>query len=361
MIKVLHAADLHLDSPFSGMTPEAAAARRREQRALPGRLVKLAKEKRCALMLLAGDLFDSDNVFPETLEAMQEAFAAFSGRIFIAPGNHDACLPGSAYLTAQWPENVHIFKKRGVEKVFLPEYDLYVYGAGFESAHEAGLLEGFRAPDDGALRVMVLHGDPVNPDSGYNPIDRAQIEASGLTYLALGHIHQASGLLRRGKTWYAWPGCAMGRGFDELGDKGAYIAALSPEEVRLEFVPLTERRYQIFRVPAGDDAAQAVAQALSQTKNTDICRVILTGESGPVGLAQLHAQFSGRVFALTLQDQTYPRRALWQAAQEDTLRGVYLRMLKAQYDAETDESRRRVLALAARLGLCAMEGREMTP
>jgi exonuclease SbcD len=87
MIRFLHAADLHLDSPFSGLSPERAAQRRKEQRAVPMQLAELANAYDCGLMLLPGDLFDSDNVYPETVEALARAFAACRAQIVIAPGN----------------------------------------------------------------------------------------------------------------------------------------------------------------------------------------------------------------------------------------------------------------------------------
>ena len=99
MIKFLHAADLHLDSPFSGLSPERAAQRRKEQRALLSELVELSNAHGCELMLLAGDLFDSDNAYPDTLEALARAFAGCSAQIVIAPGNHDCAADGSAYKT----------------------------------------------------------------------------------------------------------------------------------------------------------------------------------------------------------------------------------------------------------------------
>ena len=70
---------------------------------------------------------------------------------------------------------------------------------------------------------MALHGDALNAGSPYNAVTREQIAASGLCYLALGHIHEKSGLQRAGETFYAWPGCPMGRGFDELGQKLSLI------------------------------------------------------------------------------------------------------------------------------------------
>ena len=69
MTKLLHAADLHLDSPFSSLSPEQAAQRRQEQRQIVTRLVEAANLHGCDALLLAGDLFDSDNVSADTLDA----------------------------------------------------------------------------------------------------------------------------------------------------------------------------------------------------------------------------------------------------------------------------------------------------
>ena len=214
MIKFLHTADLHLDAPFAALSPEQAAARRQEQRELLTELAEAANTHDCDLVLLAGDLFDSAGASDETLLALRRALASIRAPVFISPGNHDCLLPGSAYLTERWPENVHIFKTDAIGAVELPEKQLRVYGAGFTARHERPLLEGFRAKADGWTNLMVLHGDATQAASPYNPITPEQLAASGLAYLALGHIHQASGLLRCGSTCYAWPGCAMGRGFD---------------------------------------------------------------------------------------------------------------------------------------------------
>ena len=358
MIKLLHAADLHLDSPFSGLSPEQAAARRKEQRELPAKLAELCRIHGCDALLLAGDVFDGESVAPETVEALLAAFAACPCPVFLAPGNHDPLSAASPYRTERWPVNVHIFASRAISPVELPEQHCRVFGAGFESAYESGLLGGFSAPQDGWVNVMVLHGDALNPNSPYNAVTKEQIAASGLRYLALGHIHQASGLLRAGHTAYAWPGCAMGRGFDELGQKGAYLGEISGSGVRLDFLPLSGRKYEILRVDAGDDALAAITAALPEDTQNDIYRVILTGEAEPADIPALQAALAPRFYALTVRDETRPRRALWAGAEEDTLRGLFLQALKAQYDAAQTEEDRRKIALAARCGCAAMDGEE---
>ena len=69
-LKILHAADLHLDSPFEGLASGKAAIRRTEQRELLGRLAELAAVRQVDLVLLAGDLLDSANTYYETGEEL---------------------------------------------------------------------------------------------------------------------------------------------------------------------------------------------------------------------------------------------------------------------------------------------------
>ena len=331
MIKFLHAADLHLDSPFSGLSPERAAQRRKEQRALLSELVELSNAHGCELMLLAGDLFDSDNAYPDTLEALARAFAGCSAQIVIAPGNHDCAADGSAYKTERWPENVHIFTENQIRAIAFPELGCRVYGAAFTAPEARDLLAGFTCERDGAVNLMVLHADALNAQSPYNFVSKSEIAGSGLDYLALGHIHAASGLLREGRTAYAWPGCAMGRGFDELGEKGVYIGSV------------------------GDGACTL---ALPQQTQDDIYRILLTGEAEPVPLQALYRALEERFFSLTLRDETTPKVDLWAAAGEDTLRGIFLRELRQQFDAAQTPEEKQCIADAARLGLAAMDGRE---
>lgn len=361
MIKFLHAADLHLGAAFSGLTPELARKRREEQLALLHELFEAANAHGCDAVLLAGDLFDEESAGPDAVDALRHALASVRAPVFISPGNHDPLCPGSPYLTETWPENVHIFRSDRISSVELPEKNLRVYGAGFLSRYAGALLAGFRAEADGMTNLLVTHGNTLSKDSPYNPITPEQIASSGLSYLALGHVHQASGLLKSGGTAYAWPGCAMGRGFDECGQKGAYLGEISDTGVvTLTFLPLSGRKYEILRVAAGEDALASIEAALPNGTENDIYRIILTGEADSPDLPALQAALAPRFFALSVRDETYPRKALWAAADDDTLRGLFLRALKTQYDAAASDDDRRVIALAARYGVAAMDGREDT-
>ena len=158
MIKIIHGADFHLDSPFSGLTPERASQRREEQRELLDRLAALAREKEANLVLLAGDLLDSEHVYRETAQALRDALSSIPCPVFIAPGNHDPYSASSLYAADIWPDNVLIFKGSAVQRVELSE--LTLYGAAFTSPfRDTSPLAGFTAPRTDKPTVMAVHGD----------------------------------------------------------------------------------------------------------------------------------------------------------------------------------------------------------
>ena len=362
MIRVLHGADLHLDSPFSGLPPQLARERRQERRDLPDRLANLVREREIQLVLLAGDLFDGERVYPETVERLTEALGRMGCPVFIAPGNHDFYRPGGVYARTRWPENVHIFTEPAIRAAELPELDAVVYGAAFTGpAREDSPLAGFRAPGDGRLHLMVLHGDATAPGSPYGPITREEIAASGLDCLCLGHVHRQL-VLDAGGTVCRYPGCPEGRGFDELGPCGVLVGQVEKGRQQWEFVPTSRRKYEILEVDVtGREAAEALERALPERTAADIYRVIFTGETGAGGvdLAALRGAFGQRFYSLELRDGTRVAEDVWARAEEDSLRGLFLRELRRRRDTAGSGEERRQAELAARFGLAALDGRDL--
>lgn len=357
MLKLIHASDFHLDSPFSGLGPEQAALRRGEQRELLARLADLAREKRADLVLLSGDLLDSERVFRETVQALAGALAAIPCPVFIAPGNHDFYSPASPYASLDWPSHVHLFTSGEMEAVPLPELNCTVYGRAFTAPHQdKSPLEGFFAAGEG-IRLGCLHGD-VAPQSRYGPITQEEIAASGLHYLALGHIHQGSGLQRAGDVYWAYPGCPEGRGFDELGEKGVLYLEVDETAAAAQFIPLCRRRYESLTVDiTGRSPLEAVRSALPAETGADIYRILFTGEGQAPDLAALEAELAPRFYGLTLRDRTRLPQDLWRRREEDTLTGLFLREMWQLCQEEPDNP---VYQLAARFGLAALENGEDT-
>ncbi len=355
MLTIIHGADFHLDSPFSGLSPQLAAQRRQGQRQLLTRLAELTRERQADFLLLSGDLFDGEQIYRDTTEALSAALADLPCPVLIAPGNHDYYSARSPYATTSWSENVHIFSTGSVEAVDFPAQNTVVYGAAFTAPHlSTSPLLSFSAPSDGKFHIMTLHG-ALDGDS-YGPISQDMIAQSGLHYLALGHVHQHSGLLRAGATPYAYSGCPQGRGFDELGDKGVLCITLEGDGCHSEWVPLSQNRYQISTLDVSDvDNIEAhITAALPQDTQGDSYRIRLTGATAQrVDLAQLSRALSPRFSSLELRDLTRPTRDIWQGKGEDNLRGLFLAEMAA-LGAETDDS----LQLALKYGLAALEQRE---
>lgn len=360
MPKIVHAADLHLDSAFGGLPMDKARERRRESREMAGRLAALVREEKAEIVLLAGDLFDGERVFPETLEQLKAALAGMGCPVFIAPGNHDPYTRHSPYAAADWPGNVHIFRGEAMEAVLLPDLDCVVCGAAFTApARTSPPLAGFTVPQDDRLCLLCLHGDVGRPASQYGPIPREHLAASGAHYAALGHVHQCSGVQRDGNTFWAYPGCPEGRGFDEPGDRGVLAGYVDTEGAALRFVPLCRRRYLILEADVtGKSPGEALEAAAPGSE--DICRIIFTGETDEAGidLPALESAYRDRFYSLELRDRTRPAQSLWKRAGEDTLRGLFLREMKRRYDAAPGEEAREQITLAVRFGLAALEGRD---
>ena len=361
-VKVLHAADFHLDSAFGALTGEQAKLRRRESRALVERLSNYVNQNQIDIVLLAGDLFDSEITYRDTIEQLFAALGAMTARVFIAPGNHDCYSARSPYATLTWPENVHVFTTTQVERVALPELGCAVYGAAFtDKAQEESLLAGFSAPEDGLVHLMVLHGDLNAAQAQYDPITREQIAASNLDYLALGHVHAFGGVQREGRTAYAYSGCPEGRGFDELGDKGFLCGTVERGNAQMAFVPFARRRYEILTVDVSNaDPAQALRKALPENTAGDLYRVIFTGETDERGVdcRALREEFAPDFFYLELRDHTRIRQDIWARAQEDSLRGLFLRELRERYE-HADEEEKAGIERAARFGLAALDRRDL--
>ena len=364
MLTFIHAADFHLDSAFGALDQRRAAGRRRESRETAFRLANYVNSQGISLVLLAGDLFDSAAPFRETGEQLAAALGQMEAKVFIAPGNHDWYGPGSPYLTVDWPENVHIFSANTLTAVEIPEWDLVVHGAAFTGPDQPeSLLRGFTAPADGKIHIGLLHGEVEAPEDRYDPLGKADIAASGLSYLALGHVHRRSSPLRIGSTVCAWPGCIEGRGFDELGEKGFYRGTLDEKgQVTLDFVPFDRRRYEILEVDVtGKDPRSAVEAVLPEDTARDLYRIILTGETGEggAGAAALQEALADRFYALEVRDRTRMAEDLWARAEEDSLRGLFLRQLRQRRDQAGTEAERRAAEQAARFGLAALDHREI--
>ncbi len=354
MIKILHSADWHLDAPMAGHSAEETKRLRQELRRIPEKIAALCKSEGCDLLLLAGDLFDGPYT-KESMTALRTALMGLSIPVVISPGNHDFCSDESPYIQEEWPSNVHIFKKSEMEALAIPSLDCVIYGAGYTAMDCPALLKHFRAEGDAKWHIGVLHADATNASSPYCPTNKLQVQETALDYLALGHIHKA-GSFRAGETLCAWPGCPMGHGFDETGDKGVIIATLD-EDVQARFRALDTTRFYDEEIDVEDDPKKALELLLPSTDTSDFYRITLRGYSQGLELDALKTHFA-HIPNLTLRDETQPEGDLWSGLDSDSLEGVYFSILhkNAQSDSETLSRRAK---LAARISRRILDGQEV--
>jgi exonuclease SbcD len=271
--KLVHAADLHLDSPLLGLERyEGApvAELRRATRGALDRLVELCLAEKAELLLIAGDLFDgswrdySTGLFLcERMVRLREAGV----RVVWIRGNHDAASRLRKHL--RMPENVRELKHAKPESVRFEELNLVVHGQGFpEPAVTVDLTRNYPAPVAGAVNVGLLHTalDGREGHAPYAPCTLGGLVDRGYDYWALGHVH-AHEVVHQAP-WVVYPGNLQGRHAQELGPKGAVVVSFDSAKVTsVEHRALDVVRWVSVTVDAGnaaslDDVGDAVHRAL---------------------------------------------------------------------------------------------------
>ncbi len=372
MIKILHCADLHLDSPLSSLDLSRAELRRNEIRAALTSLILSAKTNSADLLLISGDLFDGEFVSRDTVGLLRSEFASIPDcRIIIAPGNHDPFTHSSYYNRSDFSDNVYIFDSPEISSFSFPEINTTVYGWAFTSERmEKAPLEGFTIDDPSNINILVAHGDLDNANSIYCPLNRAELVRCGFDYVALGHKHAFSEIEELGSGYIAYPGCLEGRGFDELGMKGAILAAADKAptlKFAAKFVRFCKRHYEIETLDldgcrSNADVADRISEMLSEKRygSDTALRIRLTGEvSGDFKLApSFLAERFGQMFILELIDETLPLLDSQRLETDATIRGAFYRSL-ADMLASEDESERETAARALRYGLAVLSGEEV--
>lgn len=257
-LRFLHAADLHLDTPFEGISRanrELAERLRDASLAAFDNLVDCALARQVCFVVLAGDIYDGEERgvraqlrFRRGLERLSEAGIPS----FVVHGNHDPVAAGWSAVRGEWPDRVTVFGHTDVGSVDVEvagEMVATVHGISYATREEpANLALRFRAGAGNGFQVGILHCNAgSNGDHApYAPCTLDDLLAAGMDYWALGHIH-ARQTLRRGQPWVVYPGNTQGRSFkpSECGAKGAYLVEFDGREVAgLEFVPLDSVRFE---------------------------------------------------------------------------------------------------------------------
>lgn len=269
-MKILHAADLHIDSPLGGLTAyEGAPADeiRGATRRATENLVQAAMDHEVSLVLLAGDIFDGDWPDYSTGLFWNEQLARLDAAgipVVSVAGNHDAQSQISRSL--KLPPNVTQLSTAKPERVVFDDLELEVIGQGYATRDvKADLTADYPDGDSKLLSVGLLHTS-LNGRSGhanYAPTTVNALRSKGYQYWALGHVHTREEV--HADPWIVFPGNLQGRHARETGAKGASLLTVeSREVVKVEHLPLDDVRWALCEVPAGElDGVDDVRAALS--------------------------------------------------------------------------------------------------
>lgn len=364
-VKILHCADVHIGASESFLG-HGASARRFETLLTFERIIAAAKESGAKIILIAGDLFDSNTIEQTFFDRVFSAIAAVPEiRVVVACGNHDPLNADSPFKKMSLPENLFVMgEDDGV--ITFDDIKTRVYGRSFTQVHMQGKPRfSLLVPNDDFINLMVIHGD-LSSDlkSDYNAITQGFISESGMDYIALGHVHKRTGVGRVGATFCAYCGCPEGQGFDETDKKGVYIGDVSKGACNLEFLPVSKRQHicekiELSGTVSSDSAARITRDILREKYGEgfyeNLYKIVLVGEvdeNSNIDTAEITGRLAEDLYFVKVTDNTEIKPDLDALSGEKTLKGIFVRRMLDKISTATEDEKpqlRRALTLGLRV------------
>jgi DNA repair exonuclease SbcCD nuclease subunit len=359
-VRIIHTGDIHIGSAFVGLPREKAALRKAEILDGFSSLCAYAKDSGVTAVLIAGDLFDENDV---SVQVKNEVFSLMRGaapvQFFYVSGNHDK----RVLLPSELPENVHTFSGTNGFSQYALGGSVTITGA--DASHFSAAFSSPLSLSGDTFNIVLLHGVTCNqtPQTDED-IPLAYFQNKNVDYLALGHIHkpmlQAEPLDMRGK--YRYCGCLEGRGYDETGDRGFFLLDVQNGRLKEEkFLTFSRRkvlqvRVDISRCQTYFDIEKAVLESTRTISKDMLVKVVLCGKYQQglrKDVTMLLSKLQGMFFHAKIEDESriyiHP-----QAFENDiTERGEFVREV-GRY-AMNEDFRAQVLEI----GLQALSGEDI--
>jgi exonuclease SbcD len=298
--------------------------------------------------------------------------------VVIIPGTHDvydkrsiyrafdlasmASLPrGSDLLTVLTPER---------PELLLKDLDLIIYGRVFATKRAPrSPLAGFdvQADDRAAWKVGMIHGSRMIPgrvEADEVIFTDAEVAASGLDYLALGHWHSYSTGRAGGTTW-AYPGAPEPVAVDQDGAGSVCLVRFDESApangVRVERIRVGRTVFRRETVDAADVESQALlVERLREQADPDLVLEVQVDGIAPDTLELdtdgIERSLAGDFLHIRVRDRSATELADAPDLPEDTVAGAFVADLRARIaeaesrdDAEATEQARQMLRLGRRL------------
>lgn len=357
-MKIIHCADLHLDSKMNSLPTEKNRIRKEETLLSFEKMISFAKENGVSVIILAGDTFDTGKISAKSKSRVLYSIENAPQIDFLyLSGNHDE--DGFVSSLEHVPENL---------KVFGSEWTYYVYGnvtiAGvvLNENNTDSIYDTVSFPENG-LNVAVLHGQIAGykTNSQAETISIPRLKGRNIDYLALGHIHSYSEGVIDNRGTYVYSGCLEGRGFDETGDKGFVLLDVTGNKIFKQFVKFSSRDIYVYEydVTGKQNFLSVRDEIVSDLKKKydekSLIKLVIKGEysadfdSDYAGLSMLLNEY---FFFVKIEDKTVLQLKPDDYETDKSIKGEFVRKVLSS-DLSEEEKKRIVL-----IGLNALKGKE---
>ena len=355
------------------MTPDKSDERRRELRATFMRMMEFIRERGINYCLISGDLFDVEYATNTTAEIIIREFRNCPNtRFIIAPGKHDHYENNPIYLSGRLPSNCYVFDSENLSRFYFEEDRLTVYGWAFrgDSMTENPILD--RHVDDVSnINIVCGYADVDGElDSTDCPISTADIKQFGADYYAFGSRHDKTEFIKHGGTMYSYCGSLECTGFEEPYIGGVKLLnvdyndgelAIDGKHVAFGHVRFVTETIDISGVAANNEITNRISRLISDRKYgvETALRVELVGYIDPRFLVPKNLECDAfGLYFFKLVDKTMPLYGTEHFIRDMTVAGeIFRKLLPAMQSS--DEKERLVAARAFRVGLAALENREI--
>lgn len=355
-MKIIHCADIHLDSPLNtNMSERQANERNTEILQTFVRMTRYAQENGVRVVIVAGDLFDGERVKRRTVDEVLEAVKATPKVDYLyLPGNHDNAT--HAFFDHQIPDNLHIFTSQWETHLY---EEASISGIVITDQNADSLYE--RVPYmSGKVNIVVLHGQ-IGSASGIDQVNLKRLQGKNIDYLALGHIHSYSADKLDTTGYYCYPGCLEGRGFDECGEKGFVLLDITEGRGSSEFIPFAQRKLHrisvdITGLASNIEVMRKMDEAAAEISADDMVEFVLTGQSDPrydISAAYLQRLNRSKFFFSRVKDQSGIAINPNDFKNDISLKGAFIRLVLAG-DGSDEEK-----AAIIKAGIAALSGEEI--
>lgn len=347
-MKIIHCADIHLDSPLNSiLSYEKAKVRKREILLSFLSLVDYAAENDVRAVIIAGDLFDGSEITFETEKTLFEKISLFPSIDFLyLKGNHDFDISFKSEL----PENFKIFQ----DEFCSFSYDNVCIGGASLGIKDYNKINF----DKKSYNILAMHGNTENSSDEYY-VNLNELKNKSIDYLALGHIHKFSQGKIGKRGMFVQSGCLDGRGFDECGQKGFVL--IDTDKNSFDFVPFSSRIIEEISVDISSASStlqiiSLIEKAVEDIADENIVRVTLCGkiEKDVIkDIMLIKTKFDSKFFSFSLKDNSNYIYDYDEYKNDISLKGEFIR--NALKSDMSENERDRVISTV----LCALNSEEL--